>query len=1116
MPRIIDNIGLKLMPVLQDALSGAVNLDASVGYFNMRGWSALSDAVDALPGDGTRPQVRLLIGMRQQTPGDELREDLRILRRKEVMDNATAARLRENAAADLRGQLCWGIPTKGQRASLLALRRQLVEKRVVVKLFLRHNLHAKLYLCHFDNNIAPRSGFVGSSNLTFSGLGGQGELNVDVLDHDATEKLHFWFNDRWDDRFSIDVSDELVQIIDESWAADRIIDPYLIHLKLAYHLSRDARAGLIEFGLPESMSRQLLQFQAAAVKITARNLLERGGAMIGDVVGLGKTMVATAVALLLQEEQGFETLILCPKNLVKMWTGYVETFRLHAKVVSTSTAHEELVNLRRYRLVIIDESHNLRNHKTRIHGVVRDYISLNDPKVLLLTATPYNTSMDDVANQLKLFIDEDADLGIRPEAALKRADEEGREQDFLRRCDDKTSSLKAFQLSEEDEDWQRLLALFLIRRTRRFIRDNYAKLDESTGRYYLLFNNGEKNYLPERLPLPLPFEASSHDPTSLMVSDQVIGDIDSLILPRYDLVSYLDKRVTDRSQQEESIIEDLENSRGNLLGFTRTMLLKRLSSSGAVFIASLQRHLLRNYIYLAAIRLKSNFPVGSFDDSQVFTDEDDWLDFAIGNPGDRVPKDIAEWEELGEDALVELINRNPANIKWIRTGLFLNSLKSKIEHDNEIISGLLKQFGDWDQQNDTKIDALQSLLEETHPEEKVLIFSEYADTATYVADALKRRGITKIAAVTGDNDDPTRVARLFSPSSNRYLPGPVVSAEDELRVLVATDVLSEGQNLQDAAIVVNFDLPWAIIKLIQRAGRVDRIGQKATQVRIYTFLPQGGVEEIIKLRARIAGRLSRLARIFGADERFLNTEGESQVIKGLFDESGKTIEDDSEAQVDAASAAYEVWRRAETEHPELAKKAAELPDVCFSTRRLPATADNKDSGVLVYTLSDHGYDRIGFATSDGETAQVGPLEALARTACQPTESGVQPLVRHFDLLRTVVEGPLRIQGQVTAGQLNGARRRIYDRIKNHLNEHPPQLFGPDVQVNEAVDALFRSPLTEHAKQALSRAMRGQRTEDVLALVVSLHSEGRLVIDTDTDDDDVRIVCSMGFARDGEV
>jgi len=669
-------------------------------------------------------------------------------------------------------------------------------------------------------------------------------------------------------------------------------------------------------------------------------------------------------------------------------------------------------------------------------------------------------------------------------------------------------------LSEEDEDWQRLLALFLIRRTRRFIRENYAKLDETNGRYYLLFNNGEKNYLPERVPLPLPFEASPHDPTSLMVSDQVLRAIDSLNLPRYDLISYLDKRANDISTSEQAIIEDLENSRGNLLGFTRTVLLKRLSSSGAVFIVSLQRHLLRNYIYLAAIRQKSELPVGTFDDSRVFSDEDDWLDFAVENPGEKIPSTIAEWEQLGEAAYQELRDRAPVNIKWIRSKLFLSKLKTQIEDDNKVISGLLKQFGNWDQLNDTKLDALQVLLEKTHPEEKVLIFSEYADTAKYVADSLQRRGVTKISAVTGDNDDPTRLARRFSPGSNKYLPGPPIGPEDELRILVATDVLSEGQNLQDAAIVVNFDLPWAIIKLIQRAGRVDRIGQKASQVRVYTFLPQGGVEEIIKLRARIAGRLTKLARIFGADERFLNTEGESKLIKGLFDESGKTLDDDAEAQVDAASAAYEVWRRAEAEHPNLAKMAAELPDVCFSTRKLGVDSGAGDAGVLVYTLSDHGYDRIGFAPEHGETRQVSPQEALKRAACDPSEPGLPPLTKHFDLLRSVVEGPLRVQGQVAAGQLSGARKRIYERIKEYLKDHPPQLFGPHTHVNEAVEALFKSPLTEHAKQTISRAMRSQRPEDVLALLVTLHSDNRLVINSEGDEDDVRIVCSMGFAGKG--
>lgn len=135
---------------------------------------------------------------------------------------------------------------------------------------------------------------MGSSNLTFSGLSGQGELNIDVLDQDACNKLSRWFDDRWNDRWCIDISQELVEIISTSWASEKLIPPYYIYLKMAYHLSREARAGLTEFTIPRSFGNKLFDFQTAAVKIAARHLNQRGGVLIGDVVGLGKTLMATA------------------------------------------------------------------------------------------------------------------------------------------------------------------------------------------------------------------------------------------------------------------------------------------------------------------------------------------------------------------------------------------------------------------------------------------------------------------------------------------------------------------------------------------------------------------------------------------------------------------------------------------------------------------------------------------------------------------------------------------------------------------------------------------------------------------------------------------------------
>lgn len=1103
MPRIIDNITLELRPTLAETLAHSVSLDACVGYFNLRGWSALCNEADALQGSAGRSPVRLLIGM-QDRPHSRLREELRIVRRDQPMDNQTAARLREIAAGELREQLTLGVPSAADESTLRTLRRQLADRVVRVKLHLRHQLHAKLYLCHRTDPVNPRAGFVGSSNLTFSGLSGQGELNVDVLEHDATEKLHRWFEDRWNDRFSVDITDDLVRIIDESWAADRIVDPYLVHLKVAYHLSRDARAGLVEFGLPDSMQRKLLEYQSAAVRITARNLIARGGAMIGDVVGLGKTIVATAVALVLQEEHGFETLIVCPKNLVPMWEGYVETYRLHAKVVSLSVAKKELEGLRRYRLVVIDESHNLRNPDRQDYGAIRDYISVNEPKVLLLTATPFNTSMSDVSSQLGLFVDDDQDLGIRPEAAI---DEMG-EIEFLARCDDKPATLKAFSLSDHAEDWQRLLAQFLIRRTRRFIKDNYAVFDADKGRHYLVFGDGARHYLPERVAKPLPFETADEDPASDMASADVLAALDRLRLPRYDMSRYVADDGPKPNPDEQRVLDRMQRSGGNLLGFTRTMLMKRLSSSGAVFVLSLQRHLLRNHMYAQAVRSGGFLPIGTVDDRQLFGDSDEVLDIPVSEEDNAAAsaRSEADWHSLADTALLHLEARDPANVSWLNTALFTATLLEDLEHDIGIIHDLLERFGTWNEHTDSKLDALHELLTETHPDDKVLVFSEYADTAQYVADALARRGIERIASVTGDSENPTRLARRFSPRSNEDLAGSAVNDAEELRVLVATDVLSEGQNLQDAAIVVNWDLPWAIIKLIQRAGRVDRIGQRADRVLVYTFLPTGGVEAVLRLRSRVAERLAQNASVFGSDERFLNTPGEARMIEGMFDEDSEMAEGDDAEQVDYSSAAYEIWRHAEANFPDLAAAAVALPDVSFATRV------GAEMGVLVYTLSRFGVDRIGFAPQGGTPRRLSPLDAIEISACAPDEHGLPRLEQHHKLVRSAVDGPLSPEEYGTEGTLTGVRRRVYERVRNHLGDTTGQLFSADPDVQEAVDALYRLPLTEQAKQALVRALRERTPEDVVALVSTLHQEGRLTVDTSKEPDDVHIVCSMGFIQ----
>ncbi len=472
MPRIFDNIELDLLPALGQTLLVSERADFCVGYFNLRGWKQIDSHVERWPG-GAAQQCRLLVGM-QRLPQDELRQAYSLLPKEDQVSNQAVIRLKRRLAKEFQDQLTFGAPTDEDESGLRRLAAQLKTGKLVVKLFLRHMLHAKLYLCFRADANNPITGFLGSSNLTLAGLSHQGELNVDVLDHDATEKLARWFDDRWNDRWCVDITKDLIEVIDESWARTDVLPPFLIYVKMAYHLAEEARAGLSEFTIPTDMRGILLEFQSAAVRIAARHLQKRGGVILGDVVGLGKTLMATTLARVFQDPpHSLETLILCPKNLVGMWEDYAHRYRLIAKVVSTTQAQNILPDLRRFRVVIIDESHNLRNREGRRWAAIRDYVSRNASKCILVSATPYNKAYLDLANQIRLFLEPEDVVGIRPEEYLRR-DCDARVDEFTRKHQCPVNCLSAFEKSMYADDWRELMRLFMVRRTRSFVERNYS------------------------------------------------------------------------------------------------------------------------------------------------------------------------------------------------------------------------------------------------------------------------------------------------------------------------------------------------------------------------------------------------------------------------------------------------------------------------------------------------------------------------------------------------------------------------------------------------------------------------------------------------------------------
>ncbi len=1096
MTKILDNIDLELGSHLVETLKKSNRMDAAVGYFNLRGWKVFGDVIKEREPGGKDAIARVLVGMVHNDPGDEL---LRHLQRElegkpddsEVDRSIARARI-QNAKLQFRTQLMRGVPTETDQETIRELRQQLKDKRVEIKLFTRRPLHGKTYICHRDDDIVPVHAYVGSSNLTVAGLSNNFELNVDVLDQDGANKLDKWFIDRWEDNFSIDVTEDVIEVIDESWVSEQSLTPYEVYLKVCWHLSRDVREGLIEYTLPASMREQLLAYQESAVKTLSRRIMTRGGAMLGDVVGLGKTITATATAMMLNEAEGYRTLIVCPVNLVKMWDEYREKYELNATVVPYSMAAKRLPNLGRYQFVIVDESHTLRNDDRLDYQALRAYIDNFDCKVLLLTATPYNIRFKDVASQIGLYIDPDDDLGLQPVVAMSK------DENFATKIDGKTSTLEAFRRSEEPDDWKRLMSEHLIRRTRSFVRKNYALKDEN-GVEYLEFANGGRFTFPTRKPMPVEHSFGADDPAAKMESVATLDTIEALSLPRYNLATYLSVKGQTLAKAEQNAVDRMERGQGHLLGFVKSGFYKRLSSCGYSFMLSLQRHIARNEMYLYAIEHELPLPLGTLLDTMITTAESD--DDAEEDYEGAEPPMLAS----GQATYDALKANAPKAVRWLRSDIFKPQLLADLKSDTESLNALATSFGAWDAKKDSKLDALIKLLIEQHPDEKVLIFTEYKDTANYVAGALSDAGVEKVGLASGATKNPTAVARRFSPVSNMIGsatldgidPETLVPEEDQFRVLVSTDVLSEGQNLQDSHIVVNYDLPWAIIRLIQRAGRVDRVGQKSDEVLIYSFF-HDGVESVLKLRERIAERLHANAEVFGSDEQFFGSEGEVKVIEDLY--KGKLEDDELDGEVDAASRAFEVWSKAEEELPELTERVKNLPDLVYSTRA--ARPKNDDEGIVCYVRTENENDGFGFGTPAGVellTAQ----EALQHFSCEPETPIALKRPDHFELLLNMARSNIVQNGNVE-GRLNGVRRKVWNKLNSSFAANQEE-------VATALQALFTRPLRKDAEKRLSTALTRQGVDDLAELVALLHRDNRLVLDL-AGYDPIHIVCSMGVAK----
>jgi hypothetical protein len=512
-------------------------------------------------------------------------------------------------------------------------------------------------------------------------------------------------------------------------------------------------------------------------------------------------------------------------------------------------------------------------------------------------------------------------------------------------------------------------------------------------------------------------------------------------------------------------------------------------------------------VYVYALENNLPLPIGPQESSLLdeFLDDED-PDKADGTELKLIVKEDDYYQQA--QGLYQLYkSAHEHRLDWLRAEFFQKQLKQSLIDDARELLKVLNIAKTWNADKDRQLKALNDLIKKKHPKDKILVFTQFADTAIYLFEQLKRLGVDCIECVTGDSEDPTDYAYRFSPESNERQG--IKGTQQEIRVLVSTDVLSEGQNLQDGHIVVNFDLPWALIRLVQRTGRVDRIGQKSDKILCYSFLPEDGLENIILLRTRLRRRIQQNAEVLGSDETFF--EGDPVNIADLYNEKAGILDQEDEGEVDLASYAYQIWKNATDADPELKRIVPDLPNVVYGTK---AYGERQNEGAIVYTRTADDNDILAWVNTKGDIITQSQLTILKAAECTAETRALHKIENHHKLVESAMEHIQQVESSIGGqlGKKTGAKYRTYMRLVRYCEENKDTLFAGE-PLKRAIDDLYKYPLRESARDTLNRQLKAGIDDAGLAdLVVGLREEEKLCIvdETEVERREPQIICSLGM------
>ena len=937
------------------------NLDAVVGFLRASGYFALRPFLDNIN------KVRVLIGI------DVDKYIARAAQHRELFIGAEEE-VKEDALQQIKADIENSKYTKQIEDGMLQMLQDMKDRKLEMRAHPSRKIHAKIYILYPDNYDSDMLGcaITGSSNLSGYGLGiseeKQYEFNVKLTQYPEVQFAKEEFELLWQESEGVPIeATDLENTMDGTYLKGDVT-PYELYIKMLMEYFSDrvlATDNTDPFDMPKGYTRY--DYQSDAVIEGYQKLIRYDGFFLADVVGLGKTVIATMIAKKFLIENGWEhtkILVVYPPAVEQNWKTTFKDFGIdkYARFVSNGSLAKVLDednydywNADEYDLVLVDEAHKFRNHTTGAFQQLQEickmprletgFVPGYKKKVMLISATPMNNTPADLYNEILLFqdprhctIDGVPNLTSFFSPLIVEFKKLRKEENF---------DVKMFKrLAERVRD--RVIKPITVRRTRTDI-EGVKRYSKDVGGFPVV----------ER-PIKREYELNNH--LANLFEEAMITLDKELTYARYQAIAFLN------SDAAPGLYDNAEVISRSLSGIRKNGLVKRLESSFYAFYKS-----------LTAFRQANQNMIDMWENDKIFIAPDLDINALI---------EAGYSEEEIEEKMNEKAEMNPKNAAFKRED-FNPEYIDKLRHDQYLLEKMCKDWEGIDDDDDSKFAKFEDLLKhelfkkDRNPEGKLVVFSESVDTVEYLKRRINRNDVMVISSQNRSQQFKT-IRENFDANWK--------DKKNDYNIILTTDVLAEGVNLHRSNIIINYDTPWNSTRLMQRIGRVNRIGSTAGVIYNYVFYPSREGNAQINLNQIALSKIQTFHTTFGEDNQIYSTdEIIDRDLDKLFDEGMKQQQEDRNLELPFYEELRDLYQNNRREYNRINRLSLRS-----RTGREPREVDGVELSNDTLVFLKTNFRKLFYLVSDEEARELSVLEALNYFKANPEEPKVERISQHHD------------------------------------------------------------------------------------------------------------------------